>query len=485
MEIRKVLGPDEITYLHPFPPIQPKNEEKEEENLDESLPIPEITTIPLDPNEMFIQILSAKAFVDYCAKKTRDKLVLDISIAGKRYRTPKIDACVEPKFECSISIILDLPIIDLVRFGNASVVVLSENPKKSFVYGYGFFDWRFALSGYLRAQVVLKGNGDEDNGYLDIKINLANRLISQKQLEKCISSITTSHTFICKLSSRALPTPMHAFRFVQLLSKQKTNYLNLVDLKTGEAIPTFSIHSILASRTSNINELTILLVCLLCGFGLDAYLYGDKAVTVGNDGTVVEWSIPQKRRIILDTIEALPLIGFRKVVKPITERPTTDIYDQLEWKTVITAPPSVTPHIMPSIAINEVELENCIKAVLRCFVKDINFDKELEKYLRPIVGTLEARELECPDEAWSAPIGRLIQSKLPKQTSLKIGTVFSSKLSPEYIAEKVYHKCNNLFQMDYQKVGLSICTHSYAEEVYAIWVVIAFIVKDDNESSSQ
>ena len=481
MEIRKTLKPEEITYLHPFPPIQQKEEKIEEENLEDSISIPEITTIPLEPNEMFISILSAKAFVDYCSRKTQDKLILDISIAGKRYRTPKINASVEPKLECSISIILDIPIIDLVRFGNASVVVIAENSKKSFVYGYGFFDWRFALSGYLRTQVVLKGNGDEENGYIDIKINLANRLASEKQLQKCIDSIETSHTFICKLTSRALPTPMHAFRFVQLLSKKKSNFINLVDLETGEAIPTFSIHSILASRTSNINELTILLVCLLCGFGLDAYLYGNKAITVGNDCTVVEWSIPQKRRIIMDTIEPLPLIGFRKVVKPIVEKPTTDIYDQLEWKTVITAPPSVTPHIMPSIAINEIELENCIKVVLKCYVKDIEFDKDLEKYLRPIVGTLEARELECPDEAWSAPIGKLIQSKLPKKTSLKIGTVFSSKLSPEYIAEKVYNKCNNLFQMDYQKVALSICTHTYAEDIYAIWTVIAFIVGDEND----
>ena len=476
MEVRRELAVDEITYLHPFTAASDEEEEINDKKQEESFILPENSSIPLDPNEMLIEIVSVRALVDFIDKKTEEKIFLDISIAGKRFKTKKVSAETDPRIEGVFSIILNKPIIELIHEGPSSLILICEKEDEQYVYGYGTFDWRPSLSGYMRTQIVLRGNNEENNGLVDIKITLANKLATAKQLKQYLMQLKTSSTFICKLRSRYLPTPMHAFRFVNLLSKMKNKSEQLVNLKTGEFVPAFSIHSILASKNTNVHELTVLLVCLLSGFGMDAYLYKDKAITVDNNG-IVEWSINDKKRNVISRIDAVPLVGFRKIVKPIVERPSSDIFDEMEWKTTITSPPYVTPSISPCRAIKETELEESIKMMLSQYITK-GFDSELEKYLRPIVGTLETKELEFPDENWSASIAALIQNLLPEKTSLKMATIFTTKPSAEVICNKIINKCNALIGSNPVSVGLSLSVHPYAEDVYAIWTIVGFVVKN-------
>ncbi|EAY15363.1 hypothetical protein TVAG_224390 [Trichomonas vaginalis G3] len=464
---RKLL-PEEIRYLHPFPYTQQTNDD-DNENLIEDF---ENSPVTLKTNQVLIEILSTSAFVNYVECPQNEYITLDLNIAGNRFRSPKVQASDEPQLQCNFLLTLNQPITDLIRLGQSSVSVIAENQKGTYIYGYGQFDWRLSLSGYLRDQVILHDSQSQECGLIDIRIQLGSKMASSQQLENCFVHRNETNSIICPISSRALPTPFHAFRFVHLL--YKISKLKLKEMNSKEELDprSFSVHNVLANRVGNIKELSALLVCLLCGFGLDAYIYDEKVITIGD--IIIEWDLIQKKRVVIDNLKATKLVGYRKRVSPNVDNPTPDIWDPSQWNIEITTPPTIIPVLIKSPSINELELENELCRILSIQWKK-EFDQTLLRFLRPIAATLETRELELPDEYWTMPIASLIKESLPESSSLKVCSVFYYLNNPSDIASKIFEKCKNIIQLNPTSIGLTVCSTSYAEEIYGIWVVIGFV----------
>lgn len=459
------LSPEEIKYLHPFPLIQEDAEPNESIEIGDY----EYKQILLKNNQILVEIISTTSFVNYIECPVNEYIILDINIAGRRFRSRKVQASCDPSLECTFLLTLNQPIVDLVKLGKASISVVAENQNNTYIYGFGQFDWRFALAGYLREQVILYDSENEECGLIDIKMQLGNKMATMKQLESCFDHRNENNSLICQISSRSLPTPFHAFRFVHLLYK----YSKTCKQVQSHQIP--SIHSVISLRTGTINDLSVLLVCLLCSYGLEAFLYNNKVITYGE--RIIEWDIIQQKRIIIENIEPKELIGYRKIVHPLVDEPTPDIWDPSQWNIEVISPPSVIPVLIKSPQIDERKLENELKKTLTIQWK-IDFDDSLVVYLRPIAATLETRELEMPDEYWTMPVASMIKENLPEKTSLKIFSSFYYKNNAAEIASKIMHKCDSIISQKPVSVGITVCTTAYAEEIYGVWTVVGFIVQD-------
>lgn len=203
------------------------------------------------------------------------------------------------------------------------------------IYGFGNFDWSQAFGGSARFPVEIQTKFRDPVGLIDLSIEIDPPICYQDVADNFLQAEGKRATHITPLFVRDLPTPFHAFNFLQMFT--------ISDLHTDD-LPAynFSLHCVLASRSGSLTEVNLLLCSFLCGFGYEAFICGDNVITIHTNHCII-YDLLNGKRSRSASILPSKLIGFRSIYEPVHESPSLNIHDPRDWRKLELPLPITTP----------------------------------------------------------------------------------------------------------------------------------------------
>ena len=451
------------------------------------IPKPVILQAPPDGSHAIeIKILSARAFLGFLNPDPQSKIVFDINIAGKRFRTEPTEAEADPFVTDKFQFNTFQSFQTLAANGIGEVCAVLVAGPKATIYGTGVFEWRTAVCGPCNYAVELFDSNGDSCGVLNLRVEASPYLASQSEVEKAIASNYKKTSYICKLSSRFVPTPYHALRFCSLLCQGSLSYsasAKIVEDKDetmqAKIRKSFSLHSLLATRSGTKKEISILLCSFLCGFGLEAFVIEPyHVITVQNDQCLF-WDHTTGTVKPMEHIPLQPLIGYQVRLEPITQKPSNDIHDPRYWRATELPRAAIPPPLTKCHQVDEDALENELKRRI-CMLrgnKTTLFDKRLENALRPQLFSMESDKLNKGADVWCLCVKEATINAIPQHSELRIAHFCVNSCEPSTITTTLREKAESLLQAtDNDLFALVFHVFPYAEDVVATWVFFAHIV---------
>ena len=451
------------------------------------IPEPVLIQPPPDGSHAIeIKVLSTRALLGFLNPDPQSKIVFDIKIAGKRFRTEPVEAETDPFVTDTFKFNTFQSFDALQQTGIAEVTAVVIAGDLSSIYGSGTFEWRTSACGPATYAVELFDTNGDSCGVLNLRVAISPLLASQEEIEKSISANFKKTSHICKLTSRLIATPFHALRFCSLLVQgsfsvsASAKVLADDDEKNQTRIRrSFSLHSLLSTRSGTKKEISILLCSFLCGFGLEAFVIDPYYVVTIQDGKCILWDHTAGVRKTLDHLEPQVMIGYQKKLEPIVQKPSSNIHDPRIWRETELPASVIPPPIIACQKIDEDALEQELKRRI-CLLrgnKATMFDKRLENALRPQLFALESDKLNKGADAWCANVKDAIVNSIPPHSELRISQLCVNSAAPSAISTAIREKAEPLLQAtDGELFALSFHVFPYAEDVVATWVLFAHIV---------
>ena len=451
------------------------------------IPKPVILQAPPDGSHAFdIKILSARAFLGFLNPDPQSKLVFDINIAGKRFRTKPTEAEADPLVTDKFSFNTLQPFEALSNNGIGQVCAVLIAGQRSTIYGTGTFEWRTTVCGPCTYAVELFDINGDSCGVLNMRVEVCPYLATQDEVEKAITSGFKKTSHICKLSSRYVPTPYHALRFCSLLCQGSLTYsasAKIVEDKDEENQAKirrfFSLHSLLSTRSGTKKEISILLCSFLCGFGFEAFVIEPYYVITVQDEKCLLWDHTNGTIKPVEHIPTQTLIGFQKRLEPLVQKPTNDIHDPRYWREIELPKAVIPPPLTKCHQINEEALDQELKRRI-CLLrgkKATLFDKRLENALMPQLFSLESDKLNKGADVWCSDVKEATIHAMPPHSELRIAHFCINSCEPSAITTTLREKADQLLQATDNDL-FALCFHvfPYAEDVVATWVFFAHVV---------
>lgn len=448
-------------------------------------------TIPRPPRTsgqtLSIQVVRASSFVELMDADPNSRLVLDLNVAGRRWRSGEVEADADPKFYDSFSVDLPESLEELVAYGAGSMSAILISGPNSCVYGSGIFDWRRALCGYVGLPVSLNDARTGDAcGVVHLKLQMEPALCTAAELEAMLKGETARASHICKLSSRLTPTPFHALRFAGLLSSSRKTFGatgNVVDAEADpdeEAVFTrgFSVHSTLASRSGSSADICAVLCSLLCGFGFEAYVCGNKVLTIHDDRATL-WDPFKCERANVERLPTTILYGYKCRLEPLVEDPAASIDDPRIWKRVELPPPLSTPSLLRCEERDEVKLEEDVKKMIMALrhTKQTKWDDRIAAAMRPLLYSYEASKLNESCDVWTPHVNDAVRHLIPPRSTIKAVPLCVHAADAKAVFMAIQTKASNVIQHpEAQTLVLSLALFPYAEDLFVTWLVFGAIL---------
>lgn len=472
--VRKFLSDKDIRYIHPFPLMR----YREKVNLAE-ISVIDNTKTKQGFNDMLIKIISTRAFVKFInnSDDTNVKVYIDINIAGKRFSTSMVNATSDPQISEFFAIKLYKPISELLCFGPASIsAVVVENGLRS-IYGCSTFEWRFGLTGHYRTQVEIRDAENEPVGMIDIKIETNRQYANKNQIKDYIKDEVKSKGYVCNIPARCLPTPFHAVRFCHLLSRHAIKVSPTL-YETSKVSSNFNLHNLISTKSGTKEEVAILLCSLLCGFGLNAFVSQSNVYTF--DEKPMSWDFENEQIKNICNLPCKILYGYKKVLEPLVEKPSSNIENTNEWNLRQTEPPILTPCLIPCKNVDEKVIEDNVANLIKSeFSKDIHRNKAIETAIRPILYTFELEKLGILHETWSENVNYVVKNNLEKNFVLKMSPTSSDSIDPEVIFRSVVSKASKYIKdANAESFAFVLNVTPYCEGIYMTWTLLGVIIKE-------
>jgi hypothetical protein len=461
--------------IHPEPQIElPK--------LTISEPSPSVSQI------LSVQIVRASSFVEMMDPDPASHLLLDISIAGKRYRTAAVEASTDPDFHEQFSLDLsEWNLEELSAFGLSTITAILMAGPSYCIYGTAFFDWRRCFTGYAGFPVSLQDSrtGDEC-GVVHIKLQMSPILCTSAELENLVHCAGPRTSHICPISSRLIPTPFHALRFASLFSEATRTFTATGKVKDEEAFLDdqpkfsrgFSIHSVLASRTGNASDICAVLCSLLCGFGFESYVCGTKVLTIHHDRKIL-WDPFRCERTNVESLPTVSLYGLKCKLDPLVDEPSAEVCDPRIWRLIELEEPISIPSLLPCPDVDELAIETNVKRRI-CdlrHTRQTRFDEKIELALRPLIHSYEMAKLNEGCDIWSGAVNDSIRKLIPKGSTIRLVPLCVHGCDPKSIFMAVQAKAQSLIHHPGADVfALSLAVFPYAEDLYSSWTLVGAVL---------
>jgi hypothetical protein len=459
---------------------------------DPRIEVPTVTVPrPSPPGEklLSVQIVRASSFVELMDPDPATRLLLDLSVAGRRWRTAPVEAEVDPAFSDCFTLELSESLDELIASGLGSVTAILIAGPNQCVYGSGLFDWRRCLSDKVGLPVSLSDprTGD-DCGVVHLRLTFSTPLCTQAELDGLIRSESSHGSHICRLSSRLIPTPFHALRFAGLFELSRRTFGATGNVIVDDAPPSsdedatftrgFSIHSILAGRSGSAADISALLCSIFCGFGFEAFVCGSKVLTVHEDRATL-WDPIRCERLNVQNVPTTVLYGYKCKLEPIVENPSAVTSDPRIWKRFELPPPIATPSLLKCADLDEIEIENDVKRRISAVrnIHQTRFDDRIAAAMRPLLHSYEASKLNESCDLWTPHVNDAIRNLMPPKSTVKVAPLCVHSADPQSIFMALQKKAAALLQHpEAELFALSIAVFPYAENLYACWLLLGAIL---------
>lgn len=417
---------------------------------------------PSDGSTRFIiDILSTRFFLDLLNPTGEDKILIDISMAGRRFRTKYVLTEADPGLEQTY-IFNSYNNIDYflnTGHGEVSAIICNKNHETR-VFGYGTFEWRRALAISCRFPIELKDCCNKRVGYVHLRVSVTPTLINEELLDTKLKQKHVLKSKIAKIYSRLLPTPVHALRFVSLIK---------TDTSRKEDNICYSLHSILSSNAATIPEKCILLTSFLLGYGFDAYMTHDKVYSL-SESKIIQWDIlnntTEEIEYIDDDVIELTGLEYKLIRNQLNPN---------EWKRKKYCEASTAPAIRPCDHIDEFSIENEVKKLISQHrIKSTKFYVEIENAIRPLIFSLENSKINNVPEIWSGSVNHVIRSLTPSKRKIILHNLNINFIIPIDIFNKLKETFpRSILESDI--LILSISIFPYAENIYSVWLIYGYV----------
>jgi hypothetical protein len=432
-----------------------------------------------------IQVVRACSFIELMDPDPAARLILDVNVAGNRWRTQPAEAEVDPSFYDTFTLELTAPVDELIASGAGSIVAVVVAGPAMCIYGTGFFDWRRALSGYAGLPVALSDprTGDEC-GVVHLKLTCAPPLVGAAELEEMLRGEAPRASHICRMSSRLIPTPFHALRFAGLLGVGGRTVAatgNVVVEDEEEEIVFsrgFSIHGVLAARAGSGADVCGLLCSLLCGFGFEAFVCGKKVLSVHPDRAIL-WDPFKCRREIIEKVQTTVLYGYCCRLEPIVEDPSAQTSDPRVWRRFELPPPLSTLSLMPCTEIDEIGIENDVRRriVEVRHTKKTLFDDQIAAAMRPLLHSYEGSKLNESCDAWTPHVNDAIRHLIPPMCAIRVAPLCVHAVDGKSVFMALQAKGASFLRHPEAEVFIvSLALFPYAEDLAVCWCLFGVIL---------
>lgn len=449
------------------------------------IPQPTILQPPTDGSHNFqITILSARSFLRFLNPDPSSKLVLDLNIAGRRFRTKPAEADADPLITDTIKFNTNQDFETIAKTGRAQVCAVVIAGGSCGVYASGSFEWRDALiSSNNFAVQLFDTNGDPD-GVVNIRVEVSPALCVQSDIDEIFSKENQkNYSVVSPITSRLIPTPHHALRFCSLLTHGSYSVSASAKVVKNEdnglqVRRSFSVHSLLASRSGTPQEIAVLLCSLLCGFGMKAFIYGSEVLTFHEQGKCFSWDPVSGKRTPVVNLEPKVMVGLNTKLEPVTQKLTTAIDDPRVWRLTNLphyAPP-ITLHACAKVDLDKVESEVRRKICLERRQKVTSFDRNLENSLRPILFSNENQKLNGGNDSWKPHVQYAIAHLIPKFSTFRMESMCVGSADAQAIFMTMREKWPQMMNSPSEKFAFVMGAFPYAEDIYATWVLFGNIV---------
>ncbi|EAX99237.1 hypothetical protein TVAG_296210 [Trichomonas vaginalis G3] len=454
------------------------------------IPQPTILQPPPDGSHAFqITILSARSFLRFLNPDPSSKLVLDLNIAGRRFRTKPAEADADPLITDVIKFNTNQDFDTISKTGKATLCAVVLAGDASGVYASGSFEWRTALISPNNFAIQLYDPRGDADGVVNIRIEVSPSMCTQDDIDDVFNSETQKNfSIIAPITSRLIPTPYHALRFCSLLT-----HGNFAVSATAKIVPdqreennerecilrrSFSIHSLLASRSGTPQEICFLLCSLLCGFGMNAFVSGREVITFHEQNKAFSWDSITGKKVPILNLEPRIMIGLNTKLEPATQKLTTAIDDPRIWRR------ADLPHYAPPITLsqcNKIDIERIENELKRkiCLErrqKVTSFDRNLENALRPLLFSSENQKLNNGNDSWKPHVQYSIAHLIPKFSTFRMETMCVGSVNENAIFFTIRDKWAEMLNSNSEKFALVVGSFPYAEDVCATWVMLGNIV---------
>lgn len=446
------------------------------------LPPPVKLDIPDDGSRnISIKIISARGFLGFVDPDPHSKVFLDINMAGKRFRTTTSEVGVDLYISSSFSYNSKVPIKKLVQTGYGEVCAVLVSGGYSCVYGTGSFEWRRALQETTLFPIELIDPNNDVCGLVSIQVVVTPTMDISDDLIEYIKNKPKKTSYITRISSRDIPTPYHALRFVSLLSNRSTKAtMTAKVIKDQVKRKPRELHSILASRGGNTEEMCILLASFLCGFGFNAYIYGETVVTF-TDQQIYSWDPIKGTVTPTAKLQPLELTGCEIKYQPLVQTPSVHLNDPRIWKKIILPKACIPVPLCPCdiVDIKEIEYEVKRKIVIARAEKKTYFDQEIEDALRPQLYAYENDMLNKTVDIWKVLVNESIKTLIPKRSAISAFPICIHSSDSSIIFYEIMEKSgNDIKSRDSELFFCTMAIFPYVENIYSTWVLYGYILDD-------
>ena len=439
---------------------------------------------PSSERTLIISVVSARAFLGFLDPDPNTRIVLDIALAGHRFRTEEAKTEADPLIRDEISFPLPQSLEELISTGCGSISAVIIAGVQSAIYGTGEFEWRKALTGYLRVPVDLKSISGDSCGVIDLKVQVSPPLCNESQFGSALQSEPQRGSYLCPLFSRLIPTPFHALRFSHLFSETRSKVSatgNIIE--SGETLNSgftrlFSLHSILASRSGSITDICGLLCSFFIGFGFEAYVCGSKVLTVDQKKALL-WDPSNCKTEIITNLPTVTLYGYKCKLDPLVENPSVDVDDPRIWKKYIIQDPILYPVIIPCASVDEEAIENHVKRMVSSLrnIKRTNFCKNVEAAIRPLLFSNENSAINDSCDYWNSLVKTAVQESLPPRHTISVCSINVHSPDAQSLFMALQSKASKLIHStETEDFALTIGIFPYAENLYSTWILFGAIL---------
>ena len=478
-----------------------------------------------------IELSKGQAFSEFEGFNTKATLCFDVDVFGKRHRFDGITACLCPTLGKVITAPLPDKLETLPKYDRPiRIVVSTTSPEISFV-GLATYEWRKVLNeGHVEGQIDVIGLQNEIVGVINYDIKLKGiskeinypmfrevlelqlkqegidsvdserqfvlelrswwreltQLINDKNFVINANEIGTGKTsvfsFITPINSRELITPGHCLRYVYLLNDLKAPI-------NASFIPNWAA---IASRCAGEREKLNILVSLLRGFGLRAFVVVARprcfAVSLSSSTICFDVkngkfssSIPKGIENILYIYNDESLLANLNPTAEID----WDIDNPLRWKE-LKAPKQFLYTLPPTIKcdcgdFNEEKLESSVKSIIEAHRQSVGlktrWNTELQPLMLPILDSYEHEKLLGTTLGVHAMSSQAIQSKIKPYHAIRAAPTSTNSTNPGIVFKALTRARSGLDIMgsrdDDASFVLLIKYYKYPSGVVSTWALLA------------